>query len=37
LSGSGSTMFGIYNDMITAKEAVKSLNKYHTHIASPVI
>ena len=37
LSGSGSTMFGIYNDMITAKKAVKSLNKYHTHIASPVI
>jgi len=37
LSGSGSTMFGIYNDILTAKEAIKSLNEYHTHIASPVI
>jgi len=37
LSGSGSTMFGIYNDIMTAKKSVKTLNKYHTHIASPVI
>ena len=37
LSGSGSTMFGIYNDIMTAKKVAKSLNKYHTHIASPVI
>tara|TARA_Y100001960_G_C14533139_1_gene757151 strand:+ start:60 stop:899 length:840 start_codon:yes stop_codon:yes gene_type:complete len=37
LSGSGSTMFGIYNDIETARKAVKNVNKYHTHIASPVI
>ena len=37
LSGSGSTVFGIYNDIMTAKEAAKSLNTYHTHITFPVI
>ena len=37
LSGSGSTVFGIYNDIIVAKEAAKSLNKYHTHITSPTV
>ena len=37
LSGSGSTMFGIYNDIIAAKKASSNLNKYHTHIASPLI
>ena len=37
LSGSGSTMFGIYNDIITAEKAVKNFKKYHTHIASPLI
>jgi len=37
LSGSGSTVFGIYNDIMTAKEAAKSFNTYHTHITSPVI
>jgi 4-diphosphocytidyl-2-C-methyl-D-erythritol kinase len=37
LSGSGSTMFGIYNDIIAAKKAASNLNKYHTHIASPLI
>ena len=37
LSGSGSTMFGIYNDIIKAEKAVKNFKKYHTHIASPLI
>ena len=37
LSGSGSTMFGIYDDIIVAKKAASNLNKYHTHIASPLI
>ena len=37
LSGSGSTVFGIYNDIMTAREAAKSLNKYHTYITFPII
>ncbi len=37
LSGSGSTMFGIYDDIIMAKKTITSLKKYHTHIASPLI
>ena len=37
LSGSGSTMFGIYNDIDTAKVAIKNLHQYQTHIASPRI
>ena len=36
LSGSGSTMFGIYNDMKLVNKAIKSFeNKYHTFIAHP--
>ena len=34
LSGSGSTMFGIYNDIESAQIAMKNLCEYQTHIAS---
>jgi len=37
LSGSGSTVFGIYNDIKSAQTATKSLDKYQTHIAFPNI
>ena len=37
LSGSGSTMFGIYNDIDAAQIAIKDLYQYQTHIASPKI
>ena len=37
LSGSGSTMFGIYNDIELAKITTKNLHQYQTHIASPKI
>ena len=37
LSGSGSTMFGIYNDIKSAQIAAESLDKYQTHIAFPNI
>ena len=37
LSGSGSTMFGIYDDIKSAEIAAESLNKYQTHIAFPNI
>ncbi len=37
LSGSGSTMFGIYNDIELAQIAVEDLCQYQTHIASPKI
>ena len=37
LSGSGSTMFGIYNDIELAQIAIKNLCEYQTHIASPKI
>ena len=37
LSGSGSTMFGIYNDIKAAKTAIEHLNKYHTYISLPII
>jgi len=37
LSGSGSTMFGIYNDIKLAQIAIKNLCEYQTHIASPKI
>ena len=37
LSGSGSTMFGIYNDIQGAEKAIYSIKEYHTHITSPVI
>ena len=37
LSGSGSTMFGIYNDIESAKIAAENLCQYQTHIASPKI
>ena len=35
LSGSGSTMFGIYNDIDLAKNAISYLNRYHTCLALP--
>ena len=37
LSGSGSTVFGIYNDIELAQIAIKNLCEYQTHIASPKI
>ena len=37
LSGSGSAMFGIYDDIKSAEIAAESLNKYQTHIAFPNI
>ena len=37
LSGSGSTMFGIYNDIDLAKNAISYLNRYHTCLALPRI
>ena len=37
LSGSGSTMFGIYNDIESAQIATENLYQYQTHIASPII
>ena len=37
LSGSGSTMFGIYNDIESAQIGVNNLYQYQTHIASPKI
>ena len=38
LSGSGSTMFGIYNDMKLVNKAIKSFkNEYHTFIGHPRI
>ena len=37
LSGSGSTMFGIYNDIKAAKTAIEHLDKYHTYISLPII
>ena len=37
LSGSGSTMFGIYNDIDIAKNAISYLNRYHTCLALPRI
>ena len=37
LSGSGSTMFGVYNDIESAQIAVEDLCQYQTHIASPKI
>ncbi len=38
LSGSGSTMFGIYNDIEIVNKAINSFkNKYHTFIARPQI
>ncbi len=37
LSGSGSTMFGIYNDIKAAENAAKFFKQYHTFIASPNI
>ena len=35
LSGSGSTMFGIYNDIDLAKNAISYFNRYHTCLALP--
>jgi len=37
LSGSGSTMFGIYNDIDLANKATSYLNRYHTCLALPRI
>ena len=37
LSGSGSTMFGIYNDIDLANNAISYLNRYHTCLALPRI
>ena len=37
LSGSGSTMFGIYNDIDLAKNAISYLNRYHTCLSLPRI
>ena len=37
LSGSGSTMFGIYNDINLANNAISYLNQYHTCLALPRI
>ena len=37
LSGSGSTMFGIYNDIKSAQVAIENLREYQTCIASPRI
>ena len=37
LSGSGSTVFGIYNDMKSAISARNCFNSYHAYIASPRI
>ena len=37
LSGSGSTMFGIYNDIDLANNAISYLNQYHTCLALPRI
>ena len=37
LSGSGSTMFGIYNDIESAQIAAENLCQYQAHIASPKI
>jgi len=37
LSGSGSTLFGIYKDKKTLKKSLKFFNSYHTHITHPLI
>jgi len=37
LSGSGSTMFGIYNDMKLADSARKCFKDYHTYLVTPNI
>ena len=36
LSGSGSTMFGLYNSRKLLDKSIKKLSKYKSHIASPV-
>ena len=36
LSGSGSTMFGVYNDKIALKKTKQLLNHYNTLIVSPI-
>ena len=36
LSGSGSTMFGVYNDQIALKKTKQLLNHYNTLIVSPI-
>ncbi|MBI44983.1 MAG: 4-(cytidine 5'-diphospho)-2-C-methyl-D-erythritol kinase [Candidatus Marinimicrobia bacterium] len=35
LSGSGSTMFGIYNDMKLAASAIECFKDYHTYLVTP--
>lgn len=37
LSGSGSTMFGIFDDRKSAESAAKNFSAYHTFVARPVI
>ena len=37
LSGSGSTVFGIYNDMKSAISARNCFDSFHTYLASPII
>ena len=37
LSGSGSTMFGLYNDNVSLNKIQTLLNSYHTNIAFPII
>ncbi|MBI64684.1 MAG: 4-(cytidine 5'-diphospho)-2-C-methyl-D-erythritol kinase [Candidatus Marinimicrobia bacterium] len=37
LSGSGSTMFGLYNDNISLNKVQALLSAYHTNIAFPII
>jgi 4-diphosphocytidyl-2-C-methyl-D-erythritol kinase len=36
LSGSGSTVFGIYNDMKSATSARTCFDSFHTYLASPI-
>ena len=37
LSGSGSTMFGIYNDTDSLDEVISSLSRYHTNTTLPIL
>jgi len=37
LSGSGSTVFGIYNDMKSANQAINCFDTYHTYLVTPNI
>ena len=37
LSGSGSTVFGIYNDTDKLNKIIKKFSQYHTNISLPIL